>query len=109
DDGVGGGDITAALKLNGSVGNTKYALFGADEAEDVGRTFAAARVVRDFNKQNLGLMATWVDRPYLERQATVVGVDHNWRPTSRLNVRTRVFGSDIDSPDEQTRDYGASV
>jgi hypothetical protein len=65
--------------------------------------------VRDFDKQNLGLMATWVDRPYLERQATVVGMDHNWRPTKRLNVRTRVFGSDIDSPDEQTRDYGASV
>jgi len=109
DDGVGAGDITAALKLNGSFGNTKYGLFGADEAESVGRTFAAARLVRDFEKQNLGLMATWVDRPYYERQASVVGVDHNWRPTKAWNVRTRVFGSDIDSPDEQTRDYGVSV
>jgi hypothetical protein len=109
DDGEGAGDITAALKLNGSLGNTKYGLFGADEAESIGRTFAAARVVRDFSSQNLGLMATYVDRPYLDRQATVVGVDHNWRPTARWNVRTRVFGSDIDSPDENSRDSGASV
>ena len=109
DDGVGAGDITAALKLNGSFGNTKYGLFGADEADSVGRTFAAARLVRDFDKQNLGLMATWVDRPFYDRQATVVGLDHNWRPTKNLNVRTRVFGSDIDSPDDQSRDYGASV
>ena len=54
-------------------------------------------------------MATWVDRPYLDRQATVVGVDHNWRPTARWNVRTRVFGSDIDQAGESSRDTGATV
>ncbi|HET9862973.1 MAG TPA: DUF5916 domain-containing protein [Steroidobacteraceae bacterium] len=113
DDGVGAGDITAALKLNGSLGNVKYGLFAADEAEAVGRSFAAARLVRDFSKQNLGFMATWVDRPFLERQATVVGLDHNWRPTARWNVRTRLFGSDIrdrdDGVDDDSRDYGATV
>src|SRR5262245_14827601 len=113
DDGEGAGDIVAALKLNGSIGNTKYGLFGADEADSVGRTFAAARLVRDFSDQNLGLMATWVDRPYLDRQATVVGIDHNWRPTKRWNIRTRVFGSDIsdarpDGPGD-SRDYGATL
>ena len=55
DDGEGSGDITAALKLNGSVGATKYGVFAADEGESVGRTFSALRVVRDFAKQNLGL------------------------------------------------------
>ena len=109
DDGVGAGDITAALKLNGSVGATKYGLFGADEADSVGRTFAAARMVRDFSNQNLGLMATWVDRPYLDRQATVVGIDHNWRPTARWNVRTRVFGSDISEGGNDSRDSGATL
>jgi hypothetical protein len=109
DDGVGAGDITAALKLNGSIGDTKYGLFGADEAESVGRTFAAVRLVRDLSQQNIGLMATYVDRPYLERNATVLGVDHNWRPTARWNVRTRVFGSDIEDDDEESRDYGATV
>src|SRR3712207_7420151 len=52
----------SALKLNGSVGATKYGLFGADEADEAGRTFSAVRLVRDFSSQNLGLMATHVDR-----------------------------------------------
>ena len=33
DDGEGAGDIVAAFKLNGSLGATKYGLFGADEAD----------------------------------------------------------------------------
>jgi hypothetical protein len=109
DDGEGPGDITAALKLNGSFGATKYGLFGADEAESVGRTFTAARLVRDFETQNVGLMATWVDRPYLERQATVVGIDHNWRPTKRWNIRTRVIGSEIDEAGVSSRGDGATL
>ena len=104
DDGEGAGDIIGALKLNGSLGATKYGLFAADEAETVGRTFTALRLVRDFSTQNLGLMATNVDRPFLDRKATVVGVDHNWRPTARWNVRTRLIGSDIEQAgDEHAR------
>ena len=109
DDGNGSGDITAALKLNGNLGATKYGVFAADEADDVGRSFGALRLVRDFSKQNLGLLATWVQRPYLDREATVLGVDHNWRPTARWNVRTRVFGSDIEQSGENSRDAGATV
>jgi hypothetical protein len=109
DDGEGSGDITAALKLNGSVGATKYGIFGADEGDSVGRTFGALRVVRDFEKQNLGFMATHVDRPYLDREASVFGVDHNWRPNARWNVRTRIFGSDIEQAGEGTGDSGATL
>jgi hypothetical protein len=109
DDGEGSGDITAALKLNGSIGATKYGVFGADEGEAVGRTFSALRVVRDFEKQNLGFMATHVDRPYLDREATVFGVDHNWRPNARWNVRTRIFGSDIEQAGTGARDSGATL
>ena len=109
DDGEGSGDITAALKLNGSVGATKYGVFAADEADSAGRTFSALRVVRDFASQNLGFMATHVDRPWLDRDATVFGVDHNWRPNARWNVRTRVFGSDIEQAGNATSDSGATV
>jgi hypothetical protein len=111
DDGDGAGDIVGALKLNGSFGATKYGVFAADEADFAGRTFGALRLVRDFSKQNVGLMATYVDRPFLDRKATVVGVDHNWRPTARWNVRTRVFGSDIDEAGQEdtVRDTGATV
>lgn len=109
DDGSGLGDIVSALKLNGSLGATKYGVFGADERGEAGRTFGAARVVRDFAKQNIGLMATWVDRPLLNREATVVGIDHNWRPTNRWNIRTRVLGSQIDQDGETLRGDGATV
>jgi len=109
DDGEGLGDIVAALKLNGSLGATKYGLFAADEADAVGRTFTALRLVRDFDSQNLGLMATHVDRPYLDREASVVGLDHDWRPAARWNVRTRLIGSDVAEGGETTRDGGATV
>lgn len=109
DDGKGSGDITGALKLNGSFGSTKYGLFTADEAEDAGRFFAAARVVRDFQKQNIGLMVTRVDRPFLDREAITAGIDHNWRPTNRWNIRTRFLASDIDQNGERTRDTGTTL
>jgi hypothetical protein len=113
DDGNGAGDITAAVKLNGSVGATKYGIFAADEADEVGRTFGALRVVRDLPAQNLGAMVTYVDRPFLDRTATVMGVDHNWRPSARVSVETRVIGSQIDSRVDgrgrTTDDNGATV
>ncbi|HEU4602248.1 MAG TPA: DUF5916 domain-containing protein [Steroidobacteraceae bacterium] len=109
DDGRGSGDITAALKLNGSLGSAKYGVFAADEAGDAGRSFSALRLVRDFSNQNLGFMLTDVKRPYLDREATVAGIDHNWRPTPRWNVRTRVFGSDIVQNNGHVRDTGATL
>ena len=109
DDGSGAGDIAAALKLNGSLGQTKYGVFAADEDGEAGRAFRALRLVRDFSTQNLGAMLTQVERPYLQREATVFGVDHNWRPTPRWNVRTRVFGSRIDQAGERSDDSGATL
>ncbi|MFL6576599.1 MAG: DUF5916 domain-containing protein [Povalibacter sp.] len=109
DDGEGSGDITAAIKLNGSLGATKYGVFAADEGDEVGRSFGALRLVRDFANQNLGLMLTQVQRPYLDRTATVAGIDHNWRPTPRWNIRTRLIGSNIDQDGETSRDNGATL
>src|SRR3546814_5961609 len=58
DDGEGSGDITAAVKLNGSFGETKYGVFVADESGEAGRTFGALRLVRDFNTQDLDRQST---------------------------------------------------
>lgn len=109
DDGSGAGDITAAIKLNGSFGQMKYGLFAADEADEAGRAFRALRLVRDFESQNLGMMLVQTDRPFLDREATVVGIDHNWRPTPRWNVRTRMFGSEIEQFGQTVSDLGATV
>src|SRR3546814_3926750 len=67
------------------------------------------RLVRDFSTQDLGLMLTRVDRPYLDREATVTGVDHNWRPTERWNIRTRVFGSQVRQPGQDSDELGATI
>ena len=109
DDGNGFGDITAAVKLNGSLGNTKFGVLLADEDDEVGRTFSALRLVGDFTTQNLGLMVTNVERPYLDREATVLGIDHNWRPTAAWNIRTRLIGSEIDEAGQRIRGDGASI
>ena len=108
DDGEGLGDIIAALKLNGSFGATKYGLFAAEEDDTAGRSFSALRVVRDFSKQNLGFMVTRTERPLLDREAVVAGIDHDWKPTARWNIRTRLFGSDI-RDDEDSSDFGGTV
>lgn len=109
DDGDGSGDIGAAGKLNGSIGSMKYGLFAADETGDAGRSFGALRLVRDFSTQNLGLMLTSVERPFLDRDVNVVGVDHNWRPTARWNIGTRLVGSDVRQAGETVRDTGATI
>ena len=108
DDGRGLGDIIAALKLNGSIGATKYGVFAAEEDETVGRSFSALRLVRDFSKQNLGFMVTRTERPFLDREAVVAGIDHDWKPTARWNIRTRLFGSDIRAHEESS-DFGGTV
>lgn len=109
DDGSGAADISAALKLTGNAGGTRYGLFLADEDGAAGRDFRALRLVRDFSTQNLGLMLTQVERPWLDREAEVLGIDHDWRPTPRWNVRTRVFGSHIAQAGETTSDSGATL
>ncbi|HEX5662864.1 MAG TPA: DUF5916 domain-containing protein [Xanthomonadaceae bacterium] len=109
DDGNGAGDIAAAVKLNGNLGAAKYGVFYADERGDVGRSFGALRLVRDFSEQNLGMMLTQVERPYLDREATVLGIDHDWRPTPRWNIRSRLFGSRIDQDGQAESDLGATV
>ncbi|HET7556924.1 MAG TPA: DUF5916 domain-containing protein [Rhodanobacteraceae bacterium] len=109
DDGNGAGDIDAAVKFNGSIGTTSYGVLAADERGDAGRTFGALRVVHDFGDQSLGLMLTRVDHPFLDRTATVLGVDHHWHPTDRLTIGTNVVGSDIDQSGQAARGFGATL
>ncbi|KGQ17726.1 putative secreted protein [Lysobacter dokdonensis DS-58] len=106
DDGSGAGDITAAVKANGSFGATKYGVLIADEADEAGRTFTALRLSHDFAKQNVGMMVTQVDRPFFDRTATVVGFDQNWRPNEKWNIQNRLIFSDIDEGRADSPDWG---
>jgi hypothetical protein len=109
DDGHGAADINAAVKLNGSVGSTNYGVLAADEDGEAGRLFAAARVTHDFGAQSLGMLLTQVDRPWLDRTATVLGVDHHWQPTPDITIASNLVGSDIRQPGSRTRDTGATL
>ena len=109
DDGSGAGDIEAAVKLNGSLGGTNYGLMAAEEDGDAGRSFRALRLNHDFERQNIGLLATQVLRPYLDREARVLGIDHRWQPTDALTITSNVVGSDIEQAGQTTRGSGATT
>ncbi|RAN77154.1 hypothetical protein B5P43_20830 [Bacillus sp. SRB_336] len=109
DDGQGAADINAAVKLNGSFGTTSYGVLAADEDGEAGRFFGAARVTHDFGEQSLGMLLTRVDRPWLDREATVLGIDHHWRPTPQLTIASNVVGSEIVQSGTHTRGSGGTV
>ena len=109
DDGSGSGDVTAAVKINGSAGGFGYGVFAATEGDSVGRDFYALRATRGFAGQNVGAMLTHVNRPFLDREATVLSLDHQWAPNAQWNIRTNVVGSSIDQRGETVRDSGAQV
>jgi hypothetical protein len=109
DDGSGAGDVTAAAKVNGSVGDFNYGAFVATEADEAGRDFYALRGTRDFATQGLGAMVTHVQRPFLDRDATVYEFDHRWNPDTQLGIRTTLVGSDVRQDGATTRDSGGQV
>jgi len=109
DDGSGAGEVAYAAKVNGSLGGTNYGLFLASEKGDAGRDFFALRATRDFGPQGIGAMLTRVERPFLDRTATVLGVDHRWAPHPAWNVRTTLVGSQIEQQGRTERDSGAQM
>ena len=109
DDGSGAGDVTAALKINGSAAGFNYGLFAATEADVAGRDFFALRGTREMGKHSLGAMMTRVDRPFLDRQADVYELDHRWRPTGQLGIKTTLTASNVVQAGESIRDTGAQL
>lgn len=109
DDGNGAGDVIAAVKLNGSVSGVNYGVFVATEGDDAGRDFYAARATRDFHRQGVGAMAMRVDRPFLNRVATVYELDHRWTPNAQWNIRTTAVASSVDESGRTTSDVGAQM
>jgi hypothetical protein len=109
DDGSGSGDVTAAVKINGSAGGFGYGVFAATEGDSLGRDFYALRASRGFEDQSFGAMVTRVNRPFLNREATVYALDHQWTPNANWSIRSNLVGSTIDQPGERVRDTGAQL
>ena len=109
DDGSGAGDVEAAVKLNGSLGRYNLGLFAASEGDEVGRDFLALRIGRDGERIGWGSMLTRVDRPFLDRVATVASMDHRWRVGSALDISAAVVASQVEQGGQDSRDSGAQI
>lgn len=108
DDGRGAADISAAVKVNGSVGSTSYGILTAQEKGDAGRSFGALRLSQNAGTQTFGLLATHVGHPYLDRDANVLGFDHRWQPNGAFTITSNIVGSKIDQPRAGTSGLGAT-
>ncbi len=109
DDRTGAGDVTAAIKLNGSFGQLNYGVFAASEADEIGRDFYALRLTQDFGSQNFGFLATQVNRPHLDRVANVYAFDHQWKPNAKWNIVSKFVGSDISQNGNSFQDSGMQL
>ena len=107
DDGSGAAaDIAAAAKVNGNAGNLKYGALLAEEADDAGRRFAAARLLYPIGESSIGTLITSVDRPALDRQAQVMANDWRWAISPGLRLEGQFLLSDIDQAGVNSRDSG---
>ena len=109
DDGRGAGDVTGAVKLNGSAGRVGYGLFAATEDGPAGRDFVAARASTAGDGWTSGAMLTEVKRPFLDRVARVASFDQVWAPNDGLTVRGGLAASDVDDPARGGKDSGGQL
>ena len=100
------GDVAAAVKLNGSLGPLSYGLLAASEDGDAGSDYYALRATRESDVHDFGGMLTHVNRPFLDREASVLSFDHRYTPTPAWDVRTQWVGSGIEEQGSSTRDNG---
>lgn len=80
-------DINLAARYTKKGQINEYGVFGAFEDDTIfseGRNFIAARYKRNLNKSNikLGYLLTHVDRPSINRKASVNTVDYEYKPAA---------------------------
>lgn len=108
DSSAGSSDIDAALKLSGTRGALVYGAFVAQEADygaDLGRLFAATRLSLPFEHLRIGHLATWTDRPLLDRDALVNAVDYEFKSDASWRLSGQAIRSDIATGGERSNGY----
>jgi len=91
-------DIDGALRVSGSTGSLIYGAFVAQEEgyeHDEGRLFTALRLVLPLEQARLGYLATWTDRPALDRDALINAVDFELAPGEDWRIAGQLIRSDI--------------
>ena len=109
DDGSGAASINAAVKANGSVGRFGYGLFAADEDGEAGREARLLRSSWDSDTLRLGLTASRVERPFLQRTADVTALDAVWQPTADWRLRPLLTESRSETAGSGVSGRGAGI
>lgn len=109
DDGtIPASNIDAGLKLSGSASRLVYGAFAVQEEDhddDVGRLFAATRLALPFERMRIGHLATFTQRPLIEREAVLNALDLEITPSESWRVSAQAARSDIDVNQASTDGY----
>ncbi|HKE94333.1 MAG TPA: DUF5916 domain-containing protein [Povalibacter sp.] len=111
DDGsAGSSDIDGALKITGNADRLAYGAFVAQEDgydSDLGRRFAASRLVLPTPHGRVGYLGTWTEHPFFDRDALVNALDYDITPNDWWRVAGQLIRSDIDTAGDNTTGYQA--
>ena len=97
---IGTSDIDFALRYIEQTENLDIGFLGASEADEnfsQGRDFYALRLRRNSENLTLGYLGTHVDRPILDREATVHASDFEYRPNENVRVNGALLNSKINN------------
>ncbi|MDB9822586.1 DUF5916 domain-containing protein, partial [Deltaproteobacteria bacterium] len=108
DDGRGISEIDGALKIIGSTGPINYGVLAAQEAGDAGRSFYAGRLNIPAENWSMGMVTTYVERPFLDRRAIVNSLDYTFN-RGKIFSRGRFMITDINEKTENKTGYGGYV
>lgn len=103
-------DVLAALKYSGAAGRNEFGAFAAledDSSQAEGRRYAAGRYRWKGDALSIGYLGTQVDRPTLDRRATVHSLDGQYRFSPELVLSGYALASDVQQAGDDSRGYGA--
>jgi hypothetical protein len=89
-------DVAAKVTHFGETIDVGLFVVSEDGADDsAGGNFLSSRIQRKVNNLSVGHRLTYVERPYLERKASVQAADINWKARDTLRVTGQVLFSDV--------------
>ena len=101
-------DVDVAAKLTHYGKTVDMGLFAVKEdtlGESAGGEFISSRIQRKSNNLAVGHRLTHVTRDFLEREATVQGVDIRWDSSDKVRVAAQILHSDIHQKANDNNDY----
>jgi hypothetical protein len=93
--------------LIGSAHELNYGVFSALESDysaDLGRAFYAQRLAYPTGAYTFGYVGTFVDRPFLDRRASVNGFDLSWRRDEHLAIDGQIVQTDVRQSGQSLKD-----